>query len=88
MKIKKGFVLRRMGDSWMAVPIGAMAARMRGLVSLNETAAAMWNILLEDRTEDEVVQLLAQEYEAEPEALRRSVRAFVQKLEEEGMLEQ
>lgn len=87
MKIRDEFVLRRMGDSWMAVPIGAMAGKIHGLVSLNETAAAIWNLLREDRTEEEVVDRLLREYEGSREAMLESVRAFVAQLREQDMME-
>lgn len=87
VKIKKDFVLRRMGDSWMAVPIGAMAGKVHGLVSLNETAAAIWEILQQEHTEDEVVALLKREYEGDDEAIRQHVCAFADLLREKDMLE-
>ena len=42
----------------MAVPIGSMAGKVQGLISLNDTAAEIWKILEEDHTEEEVVELL------------------------------
>ena len=48
MKIKEGFVLRQVADSWMAVPIGSMAEEIHGLIALNETAADIWNILQDE----------------------------------------
>ena len=87
MKIREGFVLRQVADSWMAVPVGSMAGKIHGLVALNETAADIWNILQDDHSEDEVVEILALNYDEEKEVLRQSVRAFLKELEDQEMLE-
>lgn len=87
MKIKKDFVLRQMGDSWVAVPVGKMAAQIHGLVALNETAAAVWEILQTPRTLDQIVEELCLEYEGDPASIRENVEALVEQLEREGMLE-
>ncbi|HJA67043.1 hypothetical protein B5F07_14060 [Lachnoclostridium sp. An169] len=87
MKIREGFVLRQVADSWMAVPVGSMAGKIHGLVALNETAADIWNILQDDHTEEEVVEILAMNYDEKKEVLAESVHAFLRELEEQEMLE-
>ena len=87
MKIREGFVLRQVADSWMAVPVGSMAGKIHGLVALNETAADIWNILQDDHTGEEVVEILAMNYDEKKEVLAESVHAFLRELEEQEMLE-
>lgn len=87
MKIKEGFVLRKVADSWMAVPIGKMAGKIQGLIALNETAADIWNILQEDHTEEEVVNILTLHYDEKPEVLLENVKEFVKELDRRGMLD-
>ena len=36
-KLKDGFVLRKVGPMYMAVPFGTRASEMKGMVSLSET---------------------------------------------------
>ena len=86
MKIKSGFILRQIADSWVAVPIGSMAGKVQGLISLNDTAAEIWKILEEDHTEEEVVELLARSYDEKPETLVRSVREFTEELARQDIL--
>ena len=88
MKIKKDFVLRQVAGSWMAVPIGAMACEMGGLIALNGTAADIWNILQDDHTEDEVVDILLMHYEAERSQIQENVHDFITELRQKGMLEE
>ena len=39
MKIKKGFVLRKVGGESVVVPVGEMSKQFHGMINLNETGA-------------------------------------------------
>ena len=86
MKIKEGFVLRQVADSWMAVPEGGMAESMKGLIALNETAADIWNILQDEHSQVEVVDILTLAYDVERSVLEESVRDFLAELDQKGIL--
>ena len=47
MKIKNGFVLEQIGDSYVAVALGEAASTFRGFVKMNKTGAFLWNLLTE-----------------------------------------
>lgn len=87
MKIKEGFVIRTMGERKMVVPIGKMASQIQGLISLNETAAAIWEILQEEHSEEEVTDILCGEYDADRSEIEESVHSFVKELTEKEILE-
>mgnify|MGYP005826266115 FL=1 len=87
MKIREGFVLRQIADQWMVVPIGSMAEKIHGLIALNETAADIWKILEDDRTVDEVVDILMFSYDYEKDKIKDNVLEFIQTLEENNMLD-
>ena len=87
MKIKDGFVVRKIANQYMAVPVGARAKELHGMIGLNETAAFLWELLKEDRTEEELAELLYNEYEITPEKALETVRSFGISLQEEGVLE-
>ena len=86
MKIKSGFVVRKIANQYMAVPVGARAKELHGMIGLNETAAFLWEQLKEERTEEELVQALLAEYEVEEEQASRSVKRFHELLKQEGVL--
>lgn len=87
MKIRKGFVVRTMGDRKMVVPIGKMASKIQGLISLNETAAVIWDILQEEHTEEEVTEILCAQYDGDRQEIRECVHSFVDELEDKEILE-
>lgn len=87
MKMKEGFVVRKIANQYMAVPVGARAKELHGMIGLNETAAFLWELLKEDRTEEELATLLFDEYEISEEEALKAVQRFCNMLQEEGVLE-
>ena len=87
MKIKSGFVVRKIANQYMAVPVGARAKELHGMIGLNETAAFLWELLKEERTEEELASLDFEEYEISEEHALEAVQRFCKSLQEEGVLE-
>lgn len=87
MKVKNGFVLRQVVGSWMIVPIGEQAAAINGIISLNETAAAIWKCLEKGSTLENIVETLCNEFEVEKEEAEEAVNEFIAELKEKDILE-
>lgn len=87
MKIKEGFVVRKIANQYMAVPVGARAKELHGMIGLNETAAFLWELLKEERTEEELAAMLYGEYEISEEGALETVRRFCKSLQDEGVME-
>lgn len=87
MKIKEGFVIRKIAGQYMAVPVGVRAKELHGMIGLNETAAFLWELLKQNRTEEELATLLYNEYEISEEGALETVQKFRETLQEEGVLE-
>jgi methyltransferase-like protein len=86
MKIKDGFVLRKIADQYMAVPVGARAKELHGMIGLNETGAFIWERLSKGQSQNDIVKALCEEYEVRNDAAAASVERFLEKLRAEGML--
>lgn len=80
------FLLREIAGEYILVPTGAAAARLNGLISLNEPGAYLWNTLQQSRSEEELVAALVGEYEVAPETASADVRAFLVRMAEAGIL--
>ena len=87
MKIKKVFVLEKVGDSYLACATGKLAREFKGLVRLNETGAFLWEKLSEGATEEDLVKAILGEYEIEEATAKADVAAFVQKVKDNGLVE-
>ena len=42
LRIKKGFILRKMGENYIAVTVGATSKEINGMIRLNETGKFIW----------------------------------------------
>ena len=88
MKIKKGFVLEKVGDSYLSCATGKLAKEFSGFVRLNETGAFLWNILASgDVTKEKIVEKMTAEYDVSEEIALRDVESFVLNLQKNGILE-
>ena len=87
MRIKEGFVLRNMGGSPVVVSIGAASKVFNGMVKLNEAGELLWKKLMEDATEDELIQTLLEEYDVTEEIAKKDVQAFLDSLKKPGIIE-
>ena len=86
MKIKSGFVVRKIANQYMAVPVGTRAKELHGLIGLNETGAFIWERLSKNQMPEEIAKDLCEEYEVEKASAVASVQRFLKKLQTEGIL--
>ena len=88
MKIKAGFVLEKVGSSYLAVATGDAAKIFQGLIRMNETGAFMWNLVKDaDKSCEELVDALLKEYDAPRELLLSDAKSFEKQLREADILE-
>ena len=85
MKIKKGFVVRKVGGDTVAVPVGEMSKKFRGMINLNVTGAFLWDFYTSEHTVDEGVAALTAEYDVAEEVARADVERFVATLTQNGL---
>ncbi len=78
LKIKKGFLLRKLGEEFMAVAIGDASKDFNGMIRLNGMGAFYWEELEKGSTEDELVRKTLEAYTgAEEDIVRSDVKEFL-----------
>ncbi len=87
MKIKDGFVLRKVAGSYLVVAFGQQSIDFNGMISLNDTGAFLWNKLANDVDRDELVEAMLQEYDVSREQVEKDVDSFIKKLEDNNLAE-
>lgn len=88
MKIKSGFILRDVGGKTFVVAVGERSKTFSGMITLNETGKFIWKALEKETTVEEIVASMLQAYECDDKAMVESdVKAFVARLEGDGILE-
>lgn len=88
MKIKDGFILEKVGNSYLAVAVGERAAVFSGLVRMNESGAFFWNLIKDkDMSKEEVLAAAIAEYDAPEDVLLADISSFEEKLRAAGIIE-
>ena len=88
VKIKKGFVLRKIGPQYMAVPFGAMTKEVKGMISLTESGYLLWQALDKGaETVDELVAIMLDTYDVDRDTAAKDVNEFLDYLREVGVIE-
>ena len=86
MKLNANFITRTVEDTQVIVPIGDSG--FNGIITGNETAGFIVNLLKEDTTEEALVDAMAEEYDAPREVLRRDICEILDKLRGVGALDE
>ena len=89
MKLKKGYVLRQVCGENVVVGEGLDAINFGKLLSLNETAAWLWQQTVElgDFTEEKLTARLCESYEVAEEQARTDVEAIIKQWDELHLLD-
>ncbi len=90
MKIKEGFIIRKIAGKYVVVATGQSSREFHGMVKLNETGKIIWEGLAAGRTAEEIVDELAQLNGAETVEDRAiiadDVQAMIQEMADNGFL--
>ena len=86
-KLKSGFILRKIGDQIMAVPVGPQTSHIHGMIALTESGELLWNALRDGADENTLTNLLTESYEVDAVAALADVQSFLNELEKQGVLE-
>lgn len=86
MKIKNGFVKKDVAGMHIVVSADS-SSDFDGIITLNDTGAFMFDLLVSGISEKELADRLVDEYEVEREIAEADTAAFIKKLDDAGLLE-
>ena len=87
MKVKENFMLRKVADSYVVVPVGRQTLDFNGIINLNETGAFLFELLQKGASRDGLVEKLLGEYEVERDRAQADVDKFIQSVKDADVLE-
>lgn len=86
MKIKDGFLLREVAGNTIVVPVGDDAVSFNGVITINETGKFIWELLDRGIEKEELLSKFMTEYQVSEEDAKEDIRAFIQKLLDNGIM--
>lgn len=87
MKIKEGFIIKKILDDILVFPVGENTIDCRYVLKLNETSEFLWNELSEEKTAEELVKSLLKEYDVDENTAKGDVERFIAELNKAGVIE-
>ena len=87
MKIKDNFLLRKVADSYVVVPVGKLTLDFNGIINLNETGAFLFEQLQKGAEREDLIENLLKEYDVDPEKAAADIEVFLEKVKDADVLE-
>ena len=88
MKIKDGFILKKIAGSTVVVPVGDTLVNLQLMLSLNESGAFLWQQLQKDCTKDDLLAAMQAEYYVDAATAAADIDAFLNTLKENHILDE
>ena len=86
MKIKDGFMLRKVCEEFVVVAVGRQTLDFKGIIRLNDTGAFLWEQLQKECAAEELAAALAAEYAVDEATARADADEFIQSLRAADLL--
>lgn len=80
-------VSRVIAGETLIVPVRGGVGDLASIYGLNPVATAIWNVISEPRTTDEIVQVIQQEYEVQSNAVLSDLEAFLSEMSAAGLIQ-
>ncbi|NBJ14682.1 MAG: PqqD family protein [Dehalobacter sp. 4CP] len=88
MKIKEGYLVRKIADCYIVVPVGERVIEFKGIMTLNDTGNFIWRGLTEDISYNQLLASILDEYEIDEVTAKADLDDFIQSARESGVLEE
>ena len=86
MKIVEGFSLKTIADNNIVVPVGENTVTFKAIITLNESGAFLWRQLENEKTEDELVKAMLEEYDVDEQTVKIDVAEFLDNMRSANLL--
>lgn len=82
------FVLREIAGESFLIPVGDIASKFNGMVTVNEMSAFLWKHLENETTEDNLVNAILEAYEVEEVEAKEDLHAFLMRMKALEMIQE
>lgn len=86
MKIKNGFLLKKVGGQNVVVALGEASRSFNGIIRLNDTGVFLWQKLQQETSEEQLLAALTAEYDIGEEQAKSDIAEFIAALRKAALL--
>ncbi len=87
MKIKDGYILKKVAGENIVIATGEARLSFNGIITFNEVGAEVFALLDGNHTESQIVDELLKMYNAPKEVIEKDVKNLLAKMKAQGLLE-
>ena len=87
MKLKYRFIFQPVGQRYIGTAVGDDARKFNGMLQLNGTGYRIVQLIQEGKSEEAIVEQMANEYDGDHDLIAQSVGNVIAQLNSEGVLE-
>lgn len=88
MKLKQGFILRKIAGEHVLIPTGAEnISNYNGVITINKTTAFLCGLLKEEQTKESLIKALLEKYDVGEELATKDVDQLLSLMAKHQMLE-
>ena len=86
MKIKEGFLLREIANTFLLVPVAERVIDFKGIIVLNGVSPSIVEYMKEHRSREELLTYILDLYEIDEETAERDLNKLLSQMETSGVL--
>ncbi len=86
MHIVNGFMIREVAGERIAVPVGEAVRKFSGMISLNDSAAFLLQLLQTEQTQETLLAAVLKEFEVSEDEARTDITEFLSVMDKLGLL--
>lgn len=88
MKIKDGYILKKVAGENIVIAIGEARISFNGIITFNEVGAEVFERLDGTRTLEQIVDEIAAIYNAPREIIESDIKKLIEKMKNHGLIEE
>lgn len=88
MKASNQFILRKIAQEQLLIPVGEAAIQVRGLIALSESGGLLFEKLQGGCTREDLIRTLRAEYDVSEETAAEDTDAFLDQMRQLKILEE
>ena len=86
MHLQYQYETMKIRDIVVAVPVGDGTENMKNVLRLNRTAAAIFDLLKEETSEEQIVESLMTRYDVSKETLEHDVHMYIEEFRKRNLI--
>lgn len=86
MHIVNGFMIRQVAGERVAVPVGEAVRKFSGMISLNDSAAFLLQLLQTEQTTETLLDAVLKEFAVSKDDARKDISEFLSVMDTLGLL--